>query len=352
MDERRVEEFVSRSRDIIDRSPQMDEENTKAKLIRPFLELLGWDFYSPEVSLEHRVRIGSGNTYVDYALLIGDSPKVFVEAKSVRDDLSQGELTQLKSYMRQELEVDWGILTNGRTFEVLAKNQYQDDSGEISVAQFDLEDLSDDHEVLDLLTKEAIRSGEASEIARQIARTNDAIRRIRDGEDALATTIVESIEDVAGPVPIELDDHARTFVRDLVSALEDQRDFVADTQPDAPSPDDPAIDGYAVRFSDGTTVPPSGADSQVAAMGLAVEHLIEEHDLLDEIELPYLRPRAQSNCALNSDPVHPDGREMRSHYELPGGVFLHTHLNGRQKRTHVEDFADEVGLSVEFRGGW
>jgi len=68
-----IEEYVQRCQQLIESSPQMDEENTKVKLVQPFLELLGWDLYSTEVALEYTIPMASGNTHVDYALLVGDS---------------------------------------------------------------------------------------------------------------------------------------------------------------------------------------------------------------------------------------------------------------------------------------
>lgn len=157
MEPKDVDEYVDRCQQLIESSPQMDEENTKVKLVQPFLELLGWDLYSTEVSLEYTIPMASGSTHVDYALLIGDSPVVFVEAKPVRSGLTDSNVEQLQSYMRQELDVDWGILTNGKSFEVLTKNQ-QNGGEEVSVVQFDLDDLADNPGVLELLSKESIRS--------------------------------------------------------------------------------------------------------------------------------------------------------------------------------------------------
>jgi hypothetical protein len=73
MDREGIDEYVRRCQQLIESSPQMDEENTKVKLVQPFLELLGWDLYSTEVALEYTIPMASGNTHVDYALLVGDS---------------------------------------------------------------------------------------------------------------------------------------------------------------------------------------------------------------------------------------------------------------------------------------
>ena len=183
MDRNEIDEYVQRCLQLIDSSPGMDEENTKVKLIQPFLELLGWDLYSTEVALEYTVPMASGSTHVDYALLVGDSPVVFVEAKPVRAALTDSEGRQLRSYMRQALDVDWGILTNGNSFEVLTKTQ-QNGGEEVSVVQFDLDDLTANPGLLELLTKESIRSGKSDAIAEQVAQTNRAIRRSRSTKTA------------------------------------------------------------------------------------------------------------------------------------------------------------------------
>lgn len=101
-----VKEYVQRSQQLLETSPQMNEETTKMRLIQPFLRLLGWDLYSTEVEPEYTVPMATGSTHVDYALLIGDAPVAFVEAKPVKSDLTDQNVRQLKSYMRQELEVD------------------------------------------------------------------------------------------------------------------------------------------------------------------------------------------------------------------------------------------------------
>ena len=46
MDEAPVEQYVERSLSILEASPQMNEENTKVKLVQPFIEILGWKIYS------------------------------------------------------------------------------------------------------------------------------------------------------------------------------------------------------------------------------------------------------------------------------------------------------------------
>ena len=246
MDRNEIDEYVDRCRGLIEASPQMDEENTKVKLIQPFLELLGWDLYSTEVALEYNVPMASGSTHVDYALLVGDSPVVFVEAKPVRSTLSDDEVRQLRSYMRQELDVDWGILTNGKSFEVLTKDRRRNGGEEMSVVQFSLEDLSERPGVLELLTKESIRSGKSAEIAEQVAETNRTIRYLSENESTVTDSVASAVTDEVGELPIDLQAQSREFVQGLVSLLREQRQFVGETENglvnDSPSMTDDGID--------------------------------------------------------------------------------------------------------------
>jgi len=76
-----LSEYAERSVGLIENSPQMDEENTKRKIIEPLIELLGWDILSSDVELEYSVQMGSGTKKVDYALKREGTPVVFVEAK-------------------------------------------------------------------------------------------------------------------------------------------------------------------------------------------------------------------------------------------------------------------------------
>ena len=365
MEPKDVDEYVDRCQQLIESSPQMDEENTKVKLVQPFLELLGWDLYSTEVSLEYTIPMASGSTHVDYALLIGDSPVVFVEAKPVRSTLTDSEATQLRSYMRQELDVDWGILTNGKSFEVLTKNQ-QNGGEEVSVVQFDLDDLADNPGVLELLSKESIRSGKSDEIAEQVAQTNQAIRHLQENEDGVTDSITAAVEGEVGELTIELEEQARDFVQNLVSVLHEQRQFVSEKPPSeldsSPGPSDDEAEeatsdeqGYVIQFSDGTRIPAADDETytkQNQNMGAAVDYLIEEYGLIDAVDIPHFPPRARKNCSINTDPKHPNGEEMRVPYELTNGYYLHTSLNIQGKQNRLRDLADRVGLSVDFLGDW
>nr|WP_228841061.1 type I restriction endonuclease [Halorubrum sp. AJ67] len=93
------------------------EEETKAKLITPFVEALGWNKYD---SMEVRLEYTDSKTTLrpDYALFgpESDIPDVIIEAKQIGTDLEQKE-QQLYDYLRV-FSAEWGVLTNGEEFYV------------------------------------------------------------------------------------------------------------------------------------------------------------------------------------------------------------------------------------------
>lgn len=360
--EQAVREFVEEAESILEASPQMDEEKTKLRLILPFIELLGWDTRSTEVEPEYTVRMATGKTKVDFALLIGDTPVVFIEAKPARSGLDEDSVAQLRSYMRQKLEVDWGVVTNGKSFEVLTKGT-DGRQEEISLIQFRLDDLKERPELVEILSKESIQSGKSDEIATQIAQAGEAILHLRDNKERVANELDNVLLDEIGDsVPLDTEAQATEFVDELISALEEQRRAIGttsslDKSSDVTTPEIGSIDdmtgeyGIKIIHRD-TTIGTFADDNQSNVMAEATEFLIVNHNLLSNIEnLPYVP--GQKNAILNDLPVHPDGdREMRTYRELGSGYYLNTSLNQDSKKRHIQRFAEMCGLGAEFEGRW
>lgn len=113
--------------------------------------------------------------------------------------------------------------------------------------------------------------------------------------------------------------------------------------------------GYVIRFSDGELIPNEDHmvhTTQEQNMGAAVDYLVTDHNLIDVVDIPYFPPGARQNCSINSEPVHPNGDEMRGKYELTDGYYLFTGLNKQSKKKRLKDLAGRVDLSVEFLGDW
>jgi len=361
MDEEAVREFVNQAQAILEASPQMDEEATKFRLVVPFIEVLGWDSRSTEVEPEHTVRMATGKTKVDFALMLGDTPVVFVEAKPARSTLNDDNVAQLRSYMRQELEVDWGVVTNGKSFEVLTKG----DNGrqeEISLIQFELSDLQERPDLLEILTKESIKSGKSDEIATQIAKAGEAILHLQENKGQVAKELNDVLLDNIGTsIPLDTEAQATEFVDDLISALEEKRRAIGTT----PSPDkekvgtpeteessDVSSEYTIIIRNDKTTLTTLSGDTQSDVMADAVNYLIENYNLISKIEpLPYIPGREKA--IINDEPASPhDEQAMRYFRELSQGYYLDTHMDKKTKQRHVQRVADKCDLEVEFKGAW
>lgn len=119
--------------------------------------------------------------------------------------------------------------------------------------------------------------------------------------------------------------------------------------------DEQSYRGHVIRFSDGQLVPEQDRTvhtTQGQSMGAAIDYLVREHGLIDEIDIPYFPPQARKNCIINSDPVHPNGNEMNAPYELSGGYYINTSLNKSTKKDRIEDLSEKVGQSPDFLGSW
>lgn len=88
------------------------EQNTKAGLIEPIIEALGWNIHDlDEVHQEYKPTAHANP--VDYALLLHRNPVLFVEAKGIGENLTDPKwISQLIGYA-VVAGVQWVVLTNG-----------------------------------------------------------------------------------------------------------------------------------------------------------------------------------------------------------------------------------------------
>jgi hypothetical protein len=212
LDREKVEGYVERSQEIVDEEPQMDEENTKMKLVNPFIEVLGWDIYSSEVRLEYSVDIATSTTKVDYALLLEDTPVAFIEAKGLDTELSDNHESQITDYMKID-EVDWGILTNGKRFRFFKDSELFE--------ELRLSELPDNVESVRTLSKKSIETGESEKIAERIHERKRAVSRLRNGKDEIAADVTEAVTERVGESVVSVaETEAKEFVDRVVEELE------------------------------------------------------------------------------------------------------------------------------------
>jgi len=93
------------------------EEATKQALILPMLDALGYDIWNPaevcpEYEADFAVKKMGQKEKADFAVILGDAPRIYVEVKSADTPLA-GHHGQLARYFNATPSVSLGILTNG-----------------------------------------------------------------------------------------------------------------------------------------------------------------------------------------------------------------------------------------------
>ncbi|ELY61468.1 Restriction endonuclease, type I, EcoRI, R subunit/Type III [Natronococcus amylolyticus DSM 10524] len=358
MDETEVAEYARHSQTIIDDAPQMDEANTKAAVLRDFLDLLGWEIPA-NTKLEYSVKVGTRSYKVDYALLLEGAPVAFFEAKGVDTALSSNHREQLGTYMKNE-NVNWGILSNGKQYQFL-RREVVDTNVKVQVlAEADLKRLPEQITILRAFTKDAIQAGDSEKIANRIEELKAARTSLEKNKDDLSTAITEILtEDVSDTISTLAEPRAKEMIDDLVQEIDAEintdRTRSQSEEVDTSSVETDGSDeqGYIVKIHNGGETLTTFSDTvQSDVMAGVVNYLLENYDLSSEIEpLPYIPGRKKA--IINDEPSSPhDEQAMRNHRELSGGHYLDTHMSGKNKKRYLQRFAEMCGLDASFAGEW
>lgn len=223
MDRKAVREYVDLSKVVLDSSPQMDEANTKAAVLRDFLELLDWEIPT-NTQLEYSVK-AFGQTYrVDYALVLEGTPVSFLEAKGADTALTTDHDEQLTSYMMNE-NVNYGILTNGKRYRFFQRRVDASAVNVQKVGDVDLEGLPDHLAVLSAYEKSAIESGESGNILGRINELRDARRTLEAEKDDLAVALANLLADrVSETISSLAETQSKELIDRLVTDIESEID--------------------------------------------------------------------------------------------------------------------------------
>lgn len=219
MKKKELERYIERSKKILEDSPQMDEANTKKKIIEPLIELLGWDLYSSEVKLEYQVQSGSTSKNVDYALLLNDSPVVFLETKGSGRKIRDKDVKQLESYMKLD-DVGFGLISNGDSFRVL-RTEWRKRETEVSeLGAFSLDEISDELNFIKLLSRKSIESGKSETIAKNIEKSRKAVEKLRENKSKIVEEVAGIIGKEIGEFnPDKIESQSAKFLEELISTL-------------------------------------------------------------------------------------------------------------------------------------
>lgn len=114
MDELRVylRSLADKATQLAAGSSKIGEENTKAALITPLIKKLGWDVTNPE-EVCHEYKYKSADNPVDYALLVARTPRLFVEAKGLGENLHDAKWANQAISYAAVAGVRWVALTDG-----------------------------------------------------------------------------------------------------------------------------------------------------------------------------------------------------------------------------------------------
>lgn len=176
------------------------EANTKAALIEPILQSLGWDTQDPSTVL--REKKAFAGKFVDYVLLVDGDETLIIEAKPLDTNLSDEKIISQALNYANTLGVRWAILTNGlqyRIYDNAAPGKPRDKLfREVDLVDDDNKENEDAAEALQKLDQRSLSDG-------SLGREGDATfadRRVRQALRQIAANplpeLLERIESVAG----------------------------------------------------------------------------------------------------------------------------------------------------------
>ena len=186
-----------------ERLVSFDEARVKQAIILPILRGLGWDTDNPdEVWPEYSVE----DRWVDYALLIGNTPQVFIEVKKGGESLEKHQKQLLDYAFRQGVKV--AILTNGLTWWFyLSLRAVSWEQRKVTTVELDKQDKEEiSHKLMNLLGKENVRSGKAvqnAEVLYKKHRISATLpeawnQLVSEPEDLIVDLLVDKTKELCG----------------------------------------------------------------------------------------------------------------------------------------------------------
>ncbi|AEN07388.1 Restriction endonuclease, type I, EcoRI, R subunit/Type III (plasmid) [halophilic archaeon DL31] len=371
-----VRAYVEYAKSVIDDAPQMNEANTKAAVLHDFLDLLTWKIPA-NTQLEYPVKVGTRSYNVDYALLFEGTPVAFFEAKGVDTDLNSDHREQLATYMKNE-NINWGILSNGKQYQFFQRQVIDSNVSVELLTESTLQQLPNQRPILRAFTSEAIQTGDAEKIANRINELDAAQDTLENNKeelsaqltDVLTNNVSEAIAPLAETQTKELID---TLVTKIENEVDTSKPFTPNDESSVPPcsqekthDSDPASESEAVTQNPTTgpwntsgqfvveiadesgKIAAVSGTNQTEAMVKATNYLIENHDLIDEITIPWIPGRTKA--VLNNEP-HWDDADP-DYKPVTGQYYVDTKFDKPSKQTELRRMAGKVGLSVHFDGNW
>lgn len=288
MDKKSLNKYIEKRQNVISDYPKinyngreynMDEQNTKTKIIEPLLEVLGWDPMF-DMELEYPIKVGSGTKKVDYVLM-KDTPAVFIETKAKYKSLKDTDLDQLRSYMKLA-GVRWGILTNGKELKICRLKFVHNQNDFEIIKVINIDDIMDSIESLSIISKNNIYNGNSLDIADQI-RQQPGRKLNKD----------EIYEDIKNNTKADFKNNELVF---------------SETKPARSQ----YVDIINCLFEKG--------------------HLTEEDMPIESGKKRYL---------INSEPIDKENENMHSPKKLDNGYYIESHYGKERLKRIIEDLIDQ-----------
>lgn len=96
---------------------KLNEQNTKATLIEPVLRALGWNIEDVD-EVQREFRLKKSDKPVDYGLLMMRTPRLFVEAKALGENLDDRRWSNQIMGYAAVAGVKWIVLTDGNEYRI------------------------------------------------------------------------------------------------------------------------------------------------------------------------------------------------------------------------------------------
>ncbi len=401
-----LREFLARTRTLVDTAPPSTRQETRAWLVDPLLETLGWDIHAESCRTDTTV----DGSHFEYVCTIESIPALFVAIEPYSDSLDRERASAICQTMAWT-GIDRAIYTNGRQLLFLA--------GTSDVEQFSCPLTAiDDHEqsvehYTNARLSRRLERHSRHHVARQFAverpalaeaivdhltavggptyetefesatdrfleglvasfATDDGVRPGVDdskAETGISVQFRESVGtdsqpdetglgDANGPALPEEDSVTRSRERSPADGEEAERAASPDAADDETSPDSTpkSDDGeYVVRFfNDRTSIGAIGHGSPEQALVHAAEYCFDRG--LSGVTVPW--PDTDESVddsdgtILNENPTHADGRPMAAAEQLSNGLYLNTTGDAADHAARVEALASRAGLRAMVTGDW
>lgn len=156
----------------------------------------------------------------------------------------------------------------------------------------------------------------------------------------------------------ERDGELFTFLQDSYEEFSDNvRNLLASksqnskqpTVPPSKQTTNPISGNYVVKFTNGANIVEGvSGDNQTEVMVNATNYLINHHDLIQRINIPWIPGRTKAIIHNEStwDQADP------AYKPLDEGYYLDTKISSTGKQREVKRMATECGLDVDFKGDW